>query len=110
MMENSCHEGTLIHGSVTASGDLNVQIVLHTYGSIEQLLSRFDVDCCACAFDMERFWMTPRCKRALEFKANVVDHSFSTSVCSVVNGNANRSSDPLGRDRKIFRLESVCFG
>ncbi len=73
-----------------------VQIVLHTYESIEELLSRFDVDCCACCFDMERFWMTPRCKRALEFKANVVDHSFSTSVCRALKGNANRSSDPLG--------------
>ena len=87
-----------------------VQIVLHTYESIEELLSRFDVDCCACCFDMERFWMTPRCKRALEFKANVVDHSFSTSVCRALKGNANRSSDPLGRDRKIFLLESVCLG
>ena len=44
-----------------------VQIILHTYESISQILIGFDVDCCCVAFDLQsrRLCMTPRCCRAM---------------------------------------------
>ena len=44
-----------------------VQVVLHTVGSVKELLTRFDVDVCAVCYEPSsgRAYMTPRCKRAL---------------------------------------------
>ena len=59
-----------------------VQVVLHTVGSVKELLTRFDVDVCAVCYDPSsgRVYMTPRSKRAFEFGANVMDSRFNTVV------------------------------
>ncbi len=48
-----------------------VQVILHAYKSLEELLARFDVDCCACAFDFasDRFVWSERCRRAFVYGA-----------------------------------------
>ena len=87
---------TLFRGNGTP-----VQLVLHVYKSVAQLLSSFDVDCCCIAYDpvarqlwctrpallfvlARRQWPTPstsgaekrRCKRAIEYRANIFDTRF----------------------------------
>ena len=72
-------------GSVTifscVSRHLNpIQVVLRCVSSIKGLLSNFDVDCCAVAFDVGvgKAYMTPRAKRAFEFAANLADSRFDS--------------------------------
>ena len=57
-----------------------IQVVLHTVGSVKELLTRFDVDACAVCYEPSsgRVYMTSRCKRAFEFGANVMDSRFNT--------------------------------
>lgn len=49
-----------------------VQVVLRLYPSIAAVLTLFDVDCCACAWDGADVRALPRCCLALN-RANVVD-------------------------------------
>ena len=51
-----------------------LQVILHVYGSVEELLARFDVDCCACAYGLSsgKFVWTERCRRSFCYGANIV--------------------------------------
>lgn len=59
-----------------------LQVILQTYNSVDELLIRFDVDCCAVAFDphLHCAYMTPRARRAYEFGANIIDSRFNSST------------------------------
>jgi hypothetical protein len=50
-----------------------VQVVLRLYPSTAAVLTLFDVDCCACAWDGADVRALPRCCLALNRAANVVD-------------------------------------
>ena len=52
---------------LTSGASPPVQVILHTYTSISEILTRFDVDCCCLAFDLanRKLLATPRCLRAL---------------------------------------------
>ena len=52
---------------LTSSAAPPVQVILHTYTSISEILIRFDVDCCCLAFDLanRKLFASPRCLRAL---------------------------------------------
>ena len=52
---------------LTSSAAPPVQVILHIYTSISEILTRFDVDCCCLAFDLanRKLLATPRCLRAL---------------------------------------------
>jgi len=50
-----------------------VQIVLRLYDSPAEVLYGFDVDCCCCCYDGREVWLTPRCLRALQTMANVLN-------------------------------------
>ena len=59
-----------------------VQVILHTYSSVSQILTRFDVDCCSIAFDLgtSKVLATPRCLRALAHGVNVMDSRHHSQV------------------------------
>ena len=59
-------------------GFVPVQVILHTYKSVAQLLRTFDVDSCAIAYvpSTNDLWCTRRSKRALMFQTNIVDTRF----------------------------------
>ena len=50
-----------------------LQIVLRLFGSVNEVLSAFDVDCCAFAFDGVRVWALPRAMQALRSGCNTVN-------------------------------------
>jgi hypothetical protein len=50
-----------------------VQIVLRIYQSPAEVLAGFDVDCCSVAYNGDKVWATPRSRRALNGRLNVVD-------------------------------------
>ena len=51
-----------------------IQIILSTYSTLEDLLVGFDVDCAACAFVLrtDSFVCSPRARRALEYRVNLM--------------------------------------
>lgn len=53
----------------------HVQVVLKLFDSPADVLTSFDVDCCAFGFDGERLVCLPRALRALATRVNVVDTS-----------------------------------
>lgn len=59
-----------------------VQIILHTYSSIGEILARFDVDCCCIAYDFAKgkLLMSARCRRALAHAVNVMDSKHHSKV------------------------------
>ena len=70
-----------------------IQIILRVYKDLGELLARFDVDCCACAFDFGsgRFLWTERCRRAFIYGTNVVQSTFdSPSYCHRLEKYASR--------------------
>ena len=52
---------------------VEVQIILRLYNSIAQVISGFDLDSCALAFDGEKLYCMPRFIRAVQFGYNLVD-------------------------------------
>ena len=92
----------------TAASPTPIQVVLAAYADIESLLGAFDVDCCAAAFrlDTGRFVFTPRCKRALEHRVNVVDSMrHSTSYIARLEKYARRCRFTR---RFYSRLLNIC--
>jgi len=57
--------------------DAHVQIVLHLFKNAAEVLTGFDVDCCALGFDGRHVLALPRALRALERGYNVADPSHS---------------------------------
>lgn len=53
-----------------------VQIVLKTFKSIEDVLGRFELDCCCVAYDGERVLAHPRAVRAIVTLVNLVDLAY----------------------------------
>ena len=58
-------------------GSLPMQVVLATYSSVEALLASFDIDAACACYDMSKgsFVVSPRCRRALEYRVNVMQSS-----------------------------------
>jgi hypothetical protein len=54
-----------------------MQVVLTTYSSVEALLASFDIDAACACYDMSKgsFVVSPRCRRALEYRVNVMQSS-----------------------------------
>ena len=59
-----------------------IQVILRTYSSVSEILTRFDVDCCCIAFDLSssKLLATPRCFRALAHGVNVMDSKHNSKV------------------------------
>jgi hypothetical protein len=53
----------------------HVQIILRMYGSPTDVLSSFDLDCCACGFDGTDVLVLPRARLAINRALNIVDPS-----------------------------------
>lgn len=63
-------------------GSLPVQVILNTYSSVEALLAGFDVDAaCAChVLSTGSFVVSPRGRRALEYRVNVMQSSRNSAA------------------------------
>ena len=76
-----------------------VQVILHTYSTVFQVLARFDVDCCGVAFDLgdNKVLATRRCVRALAHGVNVMDsRHHSQMYCQRLEKYAYRHGFSIG--------------
>ena len=55
------------------TADVHVQIILHIFRSPAEILTGFDVDCCAFGFDGQQVYALPRAIRALECGYNIAN-------------------------------------
>lgn len=51
----------------------NIQIIMHVYNDVDEILNYFDLDCCALAWDGNQVWATPRSIQAVTTRCNTVD-------------------------------------
>ena len=58
---------------VRGDGRRHIQVILHAYSHAAEALVHFDVDCCAVAYDGARVVATPRGRRAIEHRLNILD-------------------------------------
>ena len=63
-------------------GSLPMQVVLNTYSSVEALLVGFDVDAACVCYRLATgtFMVSPRGRRALEYRVNVMQSSRNSSA------------------------------
>ncbi|KAL9657687.1 hypothetical protein ABK040_005040 [Willaertia magna] len=59
--------------SLQVPGHRTIQIILRIYKNISEILCGFDVDCCCFAFDGKKVFSTPRGRRSIIYRYNMID-------------------------------------